>query len=203
MVDDLFIQYDVLITSTRNEINALEKEVDARWLSRTGFVFDEMRTAEASSRLEIGERSAVVGNGTECIVEAIEALDTAIEIAGNGSFDIHTTVLRELNMYRYLFVYPALSQLKRLVSAYEIQPLLVFQHENPVTFFDGIFGNLVAEFEYMHDQFEPFVDELLGEFERYVHYTNEQSEALFTTLNTIQNTFNSRVADVQEVLASC
>lgn len=203
LVDDLFIQYDVLITTIRNEIDSLGKEVNARWLSRTGFVFEEMRLAEARLRSDIGDRSAVIGPDSECIDEAVETLDTAVEIAGNGSFDVHSTVLRELNMYRYLYVYPLLSQMKRMVSAYETQPTLVFFHENPVVNFEGILANLIAEFDYLNSQFEPFVDDVIHQLERFTHYTNTQSEVLFTTLDAIHNTFNSRLNQANQILAQC
>lgn len=199
----MFIQFDAFITSTRNEIDSIERELNARWLSRTGFVFDEMRTNEARSRADIGERSGVVGETAECIAEALERLDTAVEVAGNGSFEIHTSVLREVNMYRYIFVYPQLSQLKRMVSAFETQPINVFNNENAVTEFDLILINLISEYGYLRSQFEPFVDELIEELGKYVAYTNTQSAALFSTLTTIQNTFNSRVREVEGVLAGC
>lgn len=203
ILDDLFIQYDTFITSTRTEIDGLEKELNARWLSRTGFAFDQMKINETQSRTEISERAAVVGEDAECIADATERLNTAVEIAGNGSNDVHSNVLREVNMYRYLYVYPQLSQLKRLVSSYEIQPLQVFRYENPVTEFDLILRSLISEISYLESQFEPFVDEFIEELGKFIQYTNSQSGVLFSTMQIIQNTFYIRIREIEGILANC
>lgn len=198
---DLLTSYNRFFESAKREVSNLERNLNAQLLSRTGFVFQEIKDEEYSVGNEIGDRSTTTNN-TECINEANSLLRTATDAAGTSSMAAYEEIIQRITFSRYLLVYPTLTELARQVSAYSVEPLSLLGYFNPVTGFDDVFNALTREVSQFDELFEQFVDEVISEMIIFEQYGWELHGVLITSLQATQQQFTSSVQEIRSVLAT-
>lgn len=200
LLEDYFIQYDAMIDSARSEVVLMEKELNARLLSRMGFVFQEIMDHEERMRGEIATRSIEISN-EQCIQEVTTNLNSLVnETSAQGLVD---NILSEVGSYRFILMYPTLTQVKRMVSMHEYRPFNLFRVFNSVTQFERAVTDLIDDFEFFNSLFDPYVDELIDEMTRFLRYTNQHGGDYFRELNEIESNFISSIDGIRNELQSC
>lgn len=187
--------------SALNEMTSIEKTFNAQLLSRTGFVFQEIKDLQFEISNEISERSAIVNN-PECIVEANAILANASEWAGTNSMPTYVDITQRIAFSRLSQVYPTLTELKRSVSLYTVEPLAMLGYLNPVTRINSILDILLFEIEVYDILFEDFVDQVLDEMTRFVSYTHDINRVLSESLEETRSGFANSVSQIREFLTT-
>lgn len=197
----LLIQYHSFFESAKQEASNLERNLNSQLLSRTGFVFQEIKDSEFSVSNEISERS-VSTNNTECIDEANDLLRNASDSAGASSMGAYEEIIQRITFSRFILIYPTLTELARRVSAYDVEPLSLLGFFNPLTNFNGSLDALIREVEEFESLFEQFVDQVIAEMIILDRYGAELHQVLIASLEAARGEFASSVQDVRNVLAA-
>lgn len=200
-VKSINFDYDALVESATHEMANIERNFNAQLLSRTGFVFQEIKELEFQIVNEINERSAIVSN-TECIIEANELLTNATAWAGTNSMSVYVDITQRITFTRLLQVYPTLTELKKFISSYTVEPLSLLGYLNPVTRIDSILDILEYEIDVYDLLFESFVDQIIYEMRNFNSYTRSMNQILTESLDETRSGFVNSANHISEYLVT-
>lgn len=187
--------------SSKREIASIERNFNAQSLSRTGFVFQELKDLEFEVRSLIQDRSRQVNNA-ECIAVANQRLDDASERAGSNSMMAYVDIQQRVELRRFVLVYPVLTQLTRLTAQFAFEPLHLLGSYSSITNFNDILESLYNQLAFYVFNFEDFVDEVLFEMGFYQRYNNDMSLTLFRSLEETRNQFVNSTEEIRNFLVT-
>lgn len=198
---DIIASYHTFFESARREVSNLERNLNAQLLSRTGFVFQDIKDEELSVSNEISERLWSTNN-TECIDEANNLLRAASDVAGTSSMGAYDEIIQRISYTRYFYVYPSITQLARQVSVYSVEPLSLLGYFDPVNNFNGVSNALSRQVNSFDQLFEQYVDQVISEMINLNRYGWELHGILIASLAATQQQFATSVQEVRSVLAT-
>lgn len=198
-IQDNNVNYRAFLDSAQREITLLERNFNAQQLSRTGFVFQEIKDLEFEVRNLIQDRSIEITNQA-CIIEASQRLATASDAAGTNSMSSYQEIMSRITFMRYLNVYPTIAQLSRSTKNLAFEPLTVLGNMNPLTNFDDIVNEIQHQLDFYIEVFEPFVDELILEMTRFNQYQRDLNVVLFSSLEQTRSQFVTATNDIRSFL---
>lgn len=202
-VNDVNEQYQALAGAAAQQVYNIEQNFNAMMLSRTGFVFQEIKDLEYVVLNEIFDRASEVEDQV-CIIIARSQLESASSTAGSSSMGAYRDVLQRLNIMQILEVYPTLSEINRAIPMYAIEPITVLRSSNAVSDMNGYLGRLTGQVRLHTDLFEGFIDQLMSEMRILENYLNRDLNAVLTaSLETTRIAFLSSVADIRNSIAEC
>lgn len=196
------IRYNAFIVSAKLEIANIERIFNALLLSRTGFVFQEIKDLEFEVMYEIQDRSMQVNN-TDCIFLANRQLQDASADAGSGSIMAYQDIMQRVEFMRYVLVYPVLFELTRVIPQFTVDPFNLLGYFNPVTNFDLVMSTLLRELNTFDELFEAFVDEVIIEMNSFDRYNREMFMTLHQSLEASRQGFFNSVNDIRSFLLTC
>lgn len=197
-ITDINSKYDAFVVSTEHEMTNIEKNFNAQLLSRTGFVFQEIKDLEFQVANEISE----AGVSPECVLQANAILANGSAWAGSNSMPAYLDVTQRIYFSRYVEVYPTLTELKKLMSTYTVEALAMLGYLNPVTRMGNILEIMLYEFEVFDILFEDFVDQIIHEMQVFDVYSRELFRILNNSLGQSRVGFLSSADQVRELIAN-
>lgn len=196
------VQYNAFIVSAKLEIASIERIFNAQLLSRTGFVFQEIKDLEFEVMYEIQDRSMQVNN-TDCIFLANRQLQDASADAGSSSIMAYQDIMQRVEFMRYILVYPVLFELTRVIPQFTTEPFSLLGYFNPVTNFDAVMSTLLRELNTFDELFEAFVDEVIIEMNSFERYNREMFMILHLSLEASRREFMNSVTNIRSFLLTC
>ena len=196
---DTIRNYRAFIESTKVEVAIINKVFNALLLSRTGFVFQEIKDLEYEVINEIVNRIAEV-NSTECIDAANEQLAAASLIAGTATQNVYQDIIEQIELAKLLKVYPTLTELSWLTSGFAVESLSLIAFFNPLTDFNQTVDNFAREVATVTELFEAFVDEIILEMTSLVNLHRSLSGNLFMSLDETRLEFLNSVSNIRRLL---
>lgn len=196
------VKYNAFIVSAKLEIANIERIFNAQLLSRTGFVFQEIKDLEFEVMYEIQDRSMQVNN-TDCIFLANRQLQDASADAGTGSIIAYQDIMQRVEFMRYILVYPVLFELTRVIPQFTTEPFSLLGYFNPVTNFDMVMSTLLRELNTFDELFEAFVDEVIIEMNSFDRYNREMFMILHLSLEASRREFITSVTNIRSFLLTC
>lgn len=201
-IEDINSGYAALATSAVREVSSIERDFNALMLSRSGFVYQEIKDLEYDVANAIFERAAEVEDQV-CILIARSQLETASETAGTSSQGAYRDILQRMNIMQILEVYPTLAEINRAIPSYATQPLTLFGSSNSVSDMNGMLARLTSEVDLHESLFEEFVDQILREMIIFNNYLNRDLiSVLAESLEATRRAFISSAADIRNFLAN-
>lgn len=191
--------YHALVDAAEAEITEIERDFSAELLSRTGFVFQEIKDLEYQVINEVTERSLNVSS-QECIIEATSRLAAASLVAGTNSMPTYQQVYSLLLVTHILYVHPTLSELTLQFFEYNFEPLAMLGEGNPVSNIGDILDTLSHEVHTYHELFEQFVDQIIHDMENLSAFYAELRRDLNDSLEETRTQFISSVNEIRSLL---
>lgn len=202
LMDDVLninTNYRAFIESTKVEVARMEKVFNAQLLSRTGFVFQEIKDLEQAVVTDINTRRDQVSN-QDCINAAATRLIDASAKAGTNSMSTYFDIIQRVEFARFLKVYPVLTELSRLVSSFIVEPFSTLAYFNPVTDFTRSNEALTQQLAVMVELFEAFVSEVIDEMTSLNDLHQELSGVLIVSLEETRLEFSTSAREIRSLL---
>lgn len=196
---DLTFNYRILIESAEQEVAIIERDFNAELLSRTGFVFQEIKDIEYETVNELAERSETVGS-QECIVEATERLGNATLNAGTNSMATFRDVSELVFISHLLYVHPSLSELSLQFLQYNFEPLAMLGNGNPVANIYDIINYFYSEINTYSELFEQFIDQIIRDMQNLDRYHAGLRDQLNESLEETRSQFVASITEIRERL---
>lgn len=191
-------RYEAFIISSKREIGNIERTFNSQLLSRTGFVFQEIKDLEFEVWYQIQEH-----NSTDCMILANRQLQDASAAAGTNSMVAYQDIMNRIEFMRYVLVYPVLFELTRVVPQFTVEPFGLLGYFNTVTNFNSITNALTRELQTFEELFEQFVDEVIIEMNSFDRYNRDLFMILHLSLEETRSQFITSVASIRSFLAEC
>jgi hypothetical protein len=199
---DMNANYQAFVESSKIEVYNMERNFNARLLSRTGFVFQEIKDLEYEVLQDINQRRLQIDN-IRCILTAIERILAASEKAGYNSQSAYQEILHRIEFARFVMVYPTLTELSRQTYAIAVKPFTLFGFFNPVTDFNRSVEALKREVDDYSELFEAFVEEIITEMTSLNSLHQELSGVLIDSLEETRLEFSLSAREIQGFLMEC
>lgn len=196
---DLGLQYTAFAENGLQEASRIVSQFEAQMLSRTGFVFDEMKGLQHDIVREIQDRATNIGDPS-CLVTAAARLQVAAETSGSNSQAAFKEVLDDFLSIRFILVYPELKQLLSVVSRFINDPFRAMSRINGVTNMNDVIMNIEGEIELYESLFEDFVSELILEFRLFDNFNHELNMILFESLEETRLQFHREYQGIMNFL---
>lgn len=197
----LTFNYRILIESAERELSVIERDFNAELLSRTGFVFQEIKDLEYDITTELTERSANV-TSQECIIEANGRLEAATLRAGTNSMETFRDVAELVFISHILYVNPTLSELSLQFLEYNYEPLNMLSEANTVENFYDIINPFYTKVNTYSELFEQFIDQIINDMESLTRYHDGLRNELNDSLEETRSHFMESVNEIREYLSS-
>lgn len=199
--NNIIMNYRVFVESTKIQVAGMEKVFNAQLLSRTGFVFEEIKDLEYRVGNDIEDRRRQVNNPA-CIQTATERLINASTIAGTNSQSAYSEIIQRVEFTRFLKIYPVLGELSRFVYGVAIEPFSLLSRFNPLTDFDSSIEALREEVDNFVELFEEFVDEIITEMTSLQALHQELSGILILSLEETRLQFSTSAREIRSFLTN-
>jgi hypothetical protein len=199
---DMNVNYRAFIESSKIEVFNMERNFNARLLSRTGFVFQEMKDLEYEVVQDINNRRVQINN-PQCILTAGERIIAASAKAGTNSQSAYQDIMQRIEFARFLMVYPTLAELSRQTYAIAVEPFTLLGFFNPLTEFNRSVEALKQEVDDYSELFEAFVEEIITEMISLNSLHLELSGVLIDSLEETRLEFSLSAREIQAFLMEC
>ena len=198
------LQYKALLTSARAETHLLENELNARVISRIGFVGQDIKNFENEISQEIQNRSTQISNpNADCIIEAQRSLEISFTNAGKTISTIAQGIMEDVNILNEIAMHPVYEELEFLISMFEVEILNVFAYTNSVTSMFTLLIILESEIRTYGALFEYFVNEIYVDMVIFGMLSNEMNAIAFPKLNEVVDGFRTSGSSIINSLVDC
>lgn len=202
-IRDINLSYEVFVASTSREVTNIERNFNAILLSRSGFVFQDLKDLEYEIRNEIYDRMSGAADPI-CFLQARSDLETAAEAAGTSSDSAYRDVISRLRVMHILQVYPTLTEINREINKNSMETIRLLGAFNSVTNVDGLLTTLDGEIGLFEELFEQFVEQVLSEMIIYERYLMRSLvPVLVTSLEETRTTFVNETNAIRTTIAAC
>jgi hypothetical protein len=197
-------QYRALSASARSEMTLMEKNHNARVMSRIGFVSQDMKDFEYEIFNAIQERATEINNNNaECLLEAQRSLSELSVEAGEVVMNATRIVIDDLDLLYDDVFYPIMNVIETLVSQYEKEILTILGSFNAVTSMRTILLTLESEIRNYGALFEYFVSYIYVDMVIFELLTNLTVQNIFPQLSAGLDTFRTAGNGIRDSLANC
>lgn len=182
-----------------------QKIFQAQGMSRLGFVTDEINVKTSDTLAAIEEHSSQIVNGTdaECIINAREALENAIEYTGASMNSAVDELFFYYNRLQGDFFFPLLHTI--LLESNQIQYMTLFKINgtNVVSNFDEAIETLESVYSTLVANFENAMQNLADEVDLFNDGLNEINQNFFPELTSFKDYFMFQATLIQNNLPDC
>lgn len=203
-LDIVKLDYNVMLTSARLEMNSMVQINHARLISRIGLVAQDMKDFQLSVVNEIRNRGELIGNSSaECISRAQQDLEASQGVAGDvimyGSRQWRT--LNDALADYTIFI--TMDEMYFIISVMEIELLNLFSHINPVTNMFDLLLIYQIEVQVFFNIFDYIIDEILLDMLVFDISTNQINAIIFKSLDGPVDEFKEQGMAIIASLADC
>lgn len=182
----------------------IERNNNARLLSRIGYVSEEIKNLENEVSLEIESRGTEIGNNeAECILTARATLESSLTAAGEVIRSVATSLSEDLITLNEIAVHPIFEDIEFLISVFEVEILNIFSFTNSVTNMIQVLIILESEIRAYGQLFEYFVTEVYVEMIIHGMLTVELNRDAFSYLNYALGRFTNSSEGIRSSLIDC
>lgn len=198
------MQYKTMIASAHREMNSMEKNYNARMISRIGFVAQDMKDFEQEVADAILARAIDINNpGAECLVEARNNLQTSVNVAGDVIIQAANQTTAELQVINDSIFYPTVEVLEFAISQLDVEIFNAFAYFNPVVSMIQLILTLESEVRGWGALFEYFVSELFVDMIIFEMLTDTTTRDVFLQLDAGLNDFRASGNAIRNSLSTC
>lgn len=196
-------QYQALSDSSRSEMNEMSRNFNARALSRIGFVSQEIKDSQFELSNEIQNRAIEINDEPECIIQARNDLDRAVNDAGVAIRMTAESLSEDLLTLNEIAVYEVIELTELMNSLLQIEMLLVFGDNNAVTNMFFLLLTMESDIRAFGALFEYFVSEIYVEMVIWTMLTDEMTAQSFSQLEVSAAEFQTNATSIRNSLATC
>lgn len=198
------MQYNAFLTSSRNEMHAMERNVNARFLSRIGFIVEEIKDLQYQTQLEIEDRATEINNNeAECILTARSSLEASLADAGTVITSAAIELIKDLHILNEIAVHGVLDELELFVSRFDFKIFSTFGEMNTVTAMFTFLIMLESEIRNYGALFEYYVNEIYTELVIYDMLMEEVAGIVLPELDGGLQGFRNSAEIIRSSLVTC
>lgn len=198
------MQYKAFSVSARNEMSSMEKNFNARVISRIGFTSQDMKDFEYEIFNAIQERAIEINNNNaECLLVAQRNLEASSVEAGEAIMNATRKAVGDLNILYDDIFYPIMDTIEMLISQFEKEILTVFGSFNSVTSMFQILITLESEVRNYGALFEYFVSYIYIDMVIFDLMVETTAQTVFQQLGAGLNSFRTAGNSIRNSLVDC
>lgn len=185
-------------------MKSMEKDLNARLLSRIGFVTQDMKDIEYEVYYAIQDRAIEINDlNAECLWDARRNLQESVDNAGDAIMNVATTMSEDINMINADFVYPTLDEIELLISQFDVEIFLIFSQFNSVLSMFQIILTMESEIRFYGALFEYYVTYIYVDMIIFNMLADNLVAASFPQLQAGLNVFRNSGNAIRSSLADC
>lgn len=203
-LNDIIIQHEVMLESTRKEMSSMINNYNALTISRLGFIAQEMKAIENEVLEDIEIRALQINSTTaECLIDANRSLGYAANYAGLVIVEISREMIIHFNSISNETVYPLLHILEKAVSSYELDLLGIYASINIITNFDQAFYTFLLDVFFYEFLFDYYVEYIYVDMVLWNKSINEFNGDMYQILESGRDYFRFLANLIKNSLIDC
>lgn len=180
------------------------KILNAQFLSRVGFISDEIKAKARQTLYDIESRAIQINDwDAECIVDAKESLVNAEDYAGIQINGITGETMYYINDIESRFFYPLIGVLQRESNIMQWNVMSVVRRYNPVTQIDELMTRLEEDYQVLVLLYTISVTNIAREIELIEAQMNGVKRSTFPQLNGVRDYFVFGADRIKDTLPDC
>lgn len=176
---------------------------NAQFLSRIGFVQEDIKGIERLGYGAVFNKSQELGHFEPCLEEANRTVFRGAEGVGESIKNMTRDLLTILEYNQIKNVYPYISDMEEIIRELRFETLTQITFKNPTIDFEVILGNIKFEIYFFEVLYQLSAQEILEEMRDFEQDVRTKAAAVYKAMDSVTSAYRTQVEVLIDSLVNC